>query len=341
MFDVATAYFDDIATAFFDSGKRVFVLYLFSAGIVALFFLVFIKKQRVYSAIRFLFAKDVWWSQSSRADYKIFFINKLIALFLSPLLITQLAAATAIFYFLFEHFPSRPIIFAQFSDGAIALIFTFCYLLLDDFARFYVHRLMHRWPLLWAFHKMHHSAETLTPITVFRTHPVEMVVFSLRSTLVQAIAIGGFVFFMGDRADLMTVIGANIFVFIFNLLGSNLRHSHIGVYYWKPIEKIIISPAQHQIHHSVDPAHWNKNYGVVLAVWDWLFGCHHYAEKQQQLVFGLSRVRVSASHGLAALYLSPVKEAWNILRTSMHRTYRKCTVIFSASANMAYLKESK
>ena len=64
--------------------------------------------------------------------------------------------------------------------------------------------------------------------------------------------------------------GVNIFIFLFNVFGSNLRHSHIGISYWKWLEFILISPAQHHLHHSVSKEHHDKNFGVSLAIWDWI-----------------------------------------------------------------------
>ena len=105
---------------------------------------------------------------------------------------------------------------------------------------------MHKWPILWAIHKVHHSATFLTPMTVFRTHPLEGVVFSLRSAFTQAISISSFVFLFGPQVDIATILGANIFIFAFNIAGSNLRHSHIDIRYWKWLEYLIISPALHK-----------------------------------------------------------------------------------------------
>ena len=65
---------------------------------------------------------------------------------------------------------------------------------LDDFSKFFIHRFMHKWPILWSIHKVHHSATTLTPMTVFRTHPLEGIIFSLRSSTTQAISISSFIF---------------------------------------------------------------------------------------------------------------------------------------------------
>ena len=97
----------------------------------------------------------------------------------------------------------------------IAILFTTTLFILDDAAKYVIHRALHRIPLLWCFHRVHHTAETLTPFTVYRTHPVEGIIFALRAIFVQALAIGVFFFFFGDRVELLTLLGANIFSFFF------------------------------------------------------------------------------------------------------------------------------
>ena len=148
--------------------------------------------------------------------------------------------------------------------------FTVCHFLCDDLSKYLVHRALHRWPVLWAFHKVHHSATTLTPLTVYRTHPLEAVIFSLRGSAVQAVVVAVFIFFFGSAVDLFTVLGASVFLFAFNAAGSNLRHSHVRIGYGRRLERILMSPAQHQIHHSVEERHHDKNFGTVLSLWDWL-----------------------------------------------------------------------
>ena len=51
---------------------------------------------------------------------------------------------------------------------------------------------MHKIPLLWEIHKTHHSARVLTPITIFRTHPLEGLIFVIRSAITQGIVIALF-----------------------------------------------------------------------------------------------------------------------------------------------------
>ena len=145
-------------------------------------------------------------------------------------------------------------------------------------------------------------------MTVFRTHPLEGVIFSLRGAFTQAISISLFVFFFGSKVDIATILGANIFIFAFNIAGANLRHSHIDISYWKWIEFIIISPAQHQLHHSVLQKHHDKNFGVALALWDWLFGSLHHSENINQLKLGIDINQKEETHSLTSLYFDPLKE---------------------------------
>jgi len=167
--------------------------------------------------------------------------------------------------------------------------------------------------MLWCFHQVHHSAEVLTPVTVYRTHPVEAVIFALRSVLVQALVIAGFIFFFGNRAELLAILGANAFLFIFNVAGSNLRHSHVWISYGSAIERWLISPAQHQIHHSVENRHYDRNFGAVLAVWDRMGGSLCLAKANRPSGFGLGTTQ-NQPHTLKALYLQPFVLAFRYAR---------------------------
>ena len=113
------------------------------------------------------------------------------------------------------------------------------------------------------------------------------------------------------RDSLYTVLGVNIFVFLFNILGSNLRHSHVGIRYWKWVEYIFISPAQHQLHHSIARDHHDKNFGAALAVWDWLFGSLHHSVEFDTLELGIEKNQKDESHDLKYLYINPFVEIKN------------------------------
>ena len=103
-------------------------------------------------------------------------------------------------------------------------------------------------------------------------------------------------------------------VFIFNVLGANLRHSHISISYWRWLENIFISPAQHQIHHSVEAKHYNKNYGAILAIWDNLTKTLYFSDKQQNITFGLVEKQSIKEQELIYLYFSSFTYFYKSLR---------------------------
>ena len=286
--------------------------YLLSAILIAMVWLVLRKKVSLYGALAKIFDPSILLSRSSLADVKVFFLNKIFMFFISPLLITQLLIATAIFNAL-SSLDWNPAKFgSHFAVTTVIASFTTFLFLFEDFSKYIVHRWMHKLPFLWAFHKVHHSAEKLTPLTVFRTHPVEGVVFSFRSAVVQGISISFFYYLFGNKVDLATILGVNVFLFFFNVLGSNLRHSHISIRYWTWLERFLISPAQHQLHHSIAEEHYDKNFGASLAVWDWMFGSLHLSVEKEDFQMGVKETDEYDAHSLKAIYVAPLFEAINI-----------------------------
>ena len=310
-------YIGDIFHHFVDPKKRVFLGYILLSVAIAFLWLIFFRKKGLKSAFFQVFDKKILLSGSAISDYKMFLINRVLMLVLSPYLLTQLAVATFLYYSLL----SLPVSdFLSSLSGTptviVATFFTVVFFTFDDFTKYWVHRWMHKWPMLWALHKVHHSAETLNPITVYRTHPLEGILFSLRGAFSQGIVISMFFFIFGDRVDLVTILGVNFLVFSFHVAGSNLRHSHIDIKYWSWLEKILISPAQHQLHHSLDERHYDKNFGAALALWDWMFGSLHHSEDIDNLVLGVEDDDFNP-RSIKELYLRPLKEILNIISESL------------------------
>ena len=320
-------YISDIFHHFVDPKKRVFLGYIILSIAIALFWLVFFKKKGLKAAFFKVFDKKILLSGSAISDYKMFIINRVLMLVLSPYLLTQLAVATFLYYSLL----SLPVSsFLSSLNGVptviAATLFTVVFFTFDDFTKYWVHRWMHKWPILWALHKVHHSAETLNPITVYRTHPLEGILFSLRGAFSQGIVISMFFFIFGDKVDLVTILGVNFLVFSFHIAGSNLRHSHIDIKYWSWLEKILISPAQHQLHHSLDERHYDKNFGAALAIWDWIFGSLHHSEDIDNLVLGVEDDDFNP-RSIKELYMKPLKEILNILSESLS-SFKSLSKIF-------------
>ena len=170
----------DLADPFFNPKKRVFVGYLISALLIAIGVQIYATRTSFTRAHSILFSKKLWLSLSARADYKIMVINQALMIGVGPRLISKLALATVIFESLHIWFDGRTILAPNASGWQITIYFTVFLFLIDDGTKYVVHRALHRFKFLWAFHKIHHTAEVLTPLTVYRTHPIEMIIFSLR-----------------------------------------------------------------------------------------------------------------------------------------------------------------
>ncbi|CAH0255268.1 sterol desaturase [Pseudomonas mediterranea] len=158
------------------------------------------------------------------------------------------------------------------EDGlSLVLLYGLGVFLVKDFAHYWVHRAFHsRW--LWAFHKVHHSAPVLVPATASRIHFVERIVGTLSITACLGLYVGIFWYLAGGEISHYRLFGVTYVVLIFNSLAANLRHTHVWLSFGPVLEHLLNSPAQHQIHHSDAPRHFNRNFGTNLSLWDWMFG---------------------------------------------------------------------
>ena len=218
--EIITEYLTNIGNQFIDPKKRVFLAYIAISIFIAFIWFILNKKFSLIEALKKIFDKKIFFSKSAKSDYKIFLINQLIMMFVSPFLITQLTIATALYFYLHTIDWLSVGMFKSTMPILVIISFTTFQFTIDDFSKYIVHRFMHKWPILWSLHKVHHSATVLTPITVFRTHPLEGIIFSLRSSVTQAISISFFIFLFGSSVDLYTILGVNVFVFLFNIFGS-------------------------------------------------------------------------------------------------------------------------
>ena len=156
----------DFFANFLNPEKRLFIGYLISAAFIAIIWLRMVQKKPLTNIVSGFFNSNIWFSKSAMADYKLMIINQFFIKLLAPILIGQLALTIFVFENMHLLF-SRPS--ASLPVWMVMLIFTTALFILDDFSRYLLHRLMHRIPLLWRFHKAHHSATNLTPLTVLRT----------------------------------------------------------------------------------------------------------------------------------------------------------------------------
>lgn len=262
------------------------------------------------SLLRFLFPPSLYRTASSWVDVKVYFAGRVVA----PLIAAIMVPFKALIAVTIAVAVAGGEIAAKSGEaGAFSIIIaSLIVALVNDFSYYVVHRLSHESVLLWPFHKLHHSAEVLTPITAKRNHPV----FDLLRELIGAVMLApiyGIVFGLFGIIDFATIFGVGVLIALMNVMGGALRHSHIWLDFGPVMDRIFISPAQHQIHHSLAPEHHDKNYGLTLAIWDWMFGTLYIPEGREELAFGVadrSGVREpQVHHTLKDAYLVPFAEA--------------------------------
>jgi sterol desaturase/sphingolipid hydroxylase (fatty acid hydroxylase superfamily) len=192
-----------------------------------------------------------------------------------------------------------------------------------DLGEFVSHLMQHTIKPLWEFHKVHHSSTFLTPLTTYRSHPVSNILDGVLMGLFAALPAGIAAFAWGFKFDdLLLLSGTVNLAFTVGLLGV-LQHSHFPISFG-PLERVLVSPLMHQVHHSTKPEHWNKNYGSRLSVWDWCLGTAVILPKGEKIRFGLNPVedQRGAYSNILWCYAGPFIQCAKLLRAKRCVTRR-------------------
>jgi sterol desaturase/sphingolipid hydroxylase (fatty acid hydroxylase superfamily) len=284
--------------------KRVFVPFLLGAALLAAIVWALRLRRRV-SLVRFLFPRKIWLHPSALLDYRLMFARAVLqTVLLGPYVLTATGTAVLVGAELRLAFGPGP----RWDVGHTTVIALFSVLafLADDLGRWLVHMLAHRVPALWELHKVHHSAEVLTPFTVYRTHPFESVLMRSGAALGVGVVAGLMSFFFRGPITGWAILGVDAFSLLWNALGSNLRHSHVWISYGRVLEHVLISPAQHQIHHSEEPRHFHTNFGATFAFWDWIGRSLYVTRGRERLRFGLPPDELNHGPTVLSAWFAPL-----------------------------------
>lgn len=183
-----------------------------------------------------------------------------------------------------------------------------------EFGYWLDHYLSHKVPFLWEFHKVHHQAEALSPATNFRVHPMDTMVFSNILSLTMGPVNGATCYAFGLPFEQTSMFGYFTVLTFFAFIVVQLQHSHVWIPFTGTLGKIFVSPAHHQIHHSANPIHFDKNMGSCLAIFDWLFGTLHLPTKRREkLVFGTGSNQVDP-HSVMESIVNPYIRGFGHIR---------------------------
>lgn len=131
------------------------------------------------------------------------------------------------------------------------------FFLINDFLFWFSHMLRHKVRFLWYFHAIHHSQEHLNAMTTNRSHYGD----GWANAVIKAVP---YMILGGSLPSFMLYLVLNNFWGYF--IHANIR-TNLG-----PLKWVLVSPQFHRVHHSVEPDHFDKNYGERLILWDWMFG---------------------------------------------------------------------
>lgn len=296
---------------------------LLSAFVVAATFLLVKRGRarpvRVAAIVRALLPKRWLRSDSVRADVGLLLFNTFVAgalfgwtLVSASLVQATLARALDPAFGSAAWFVVSPVVHTAILSVTIYLAYEFGY---------YVdHYLKHRVPVLWHFHRVHHSATDLNPLTNARIHPVDGAIFANITALCTGTmgALVEHVFAAPNGSIPLWNVNAIMFVALFLLL--HLQHSHVWIPFTGRLGKLILSPAHHQLHHSDNPKHFNRNLGATLAIFDRIGGTLLVPTKQREhLTYGAGSFDYDP-HSATGTLLMPFVDAAKEVRANVARS---------------------
>lgn len=285
---------------------------LYLPSTLAIVFCIWLLRGRETGFLRFLAPRELYLHPSTLLDAKLALFNTLLtasgaisALFVAPYVTWWVIQSLST---LGGELSVEPTGWARGAAAAAILFLT------QDFCRYWNHYIHHTNRVLWPFHAVHHSAEVMTPVTFMRAHPVYYAIQVLLMSLLLGTAQALLLFALVGQIDFWVVYAGTLAFNAYVFLGAHLRHSHIWVSYGPVLEHLLISPSQHQVHHSSDPRHFDKNFGEVFAIWDWMFGTLYIPESREVLTFGIADAdgrRIEQPHPtLRAALVHPFVEVW-------------------------------
>ncbi|WP_044405015.1 sterol desaturase family protein [Lacinutrix sp. Hel_I_90] len=151
------------------------------------------------------------------------------------------------------------------------------FFIVSDFTQWNTHRLLHRIPFLWNFHKVHHSVKEMGFAAHLRYHWMEPIVY--KSLLYIPIAIIG-----GFDAQHVAI------VHFFSIAIGHLNHANLGWDYGV-LKYVFNNPKMHIWHHAKklpEKAKYGVNFGLTLSVWDFIFNTNHVPYNGKTIELGFS-----------------------------------------------------
>jgi sterol desaturase/sphingolipid hydroxylase (fatty acid hydroxylase superfamily) len=249
------------------TGERFVATVLWVFGFIVLMELVTARRWRRYLTRTFL--TDLTYFLFFTAGVYYFFFSKPVERLAHYVVVTYMSG------FVIDAFGWLPI-----GLKALAFIMTI------DFLEWCMHRLGHANKWYWKFHCIHHTPETLTPLSKFRIHWGDMLVFGT---------------FKAIPILLLGHMGVTWMPYLPLGLLQIFSHFDVDIHYGPVLGRLLVSPRYHRVHHSADPAQRNTNFGIIFSCWDYIFGTAN-ADLTRPKALGLPETHVPDSFAVQFFY---------------------------------------
>lgn len=184
------------------------------------------------------------------------------------------------------HLPAFPEPLRQVVAFLVLDAWTYCW-----------HRANHRVPLLWRFHRMHHSDPSMDVSTATRFHIGEIAISSaVRLPVIVAAGIP---------------LGVIVLYDFTLLLATQFHHANLGLPATldRLLRYAVVSPNMHKVHHSRERVETDSNYSSVLSLWDRLFGTYRQKDDYHAIHFGVDGLDQEHQQTVAGLLVTPIRSA--------------------------------
>jgi len=174
----------------------------------------------------------------------------------------------------------------KFLETALAVV-------LLDYTLYLWHVLTHKLPFLWRFHQIHHADLDLTASTAIRFHFGEITI----SVLFRA----GQIMLIGVSPNALQIWQGLLFLSIL------FHHSNVRLpkNLEEKIQKFIVTPRLHGIHHSIESGEMNSNWSSGLTIWDFLHGTFRNDVPQNEITIGIKDHKTIETVKLKKMLIEP------------------------------------
>lgn len=182
-----------------------------------------------------------------------------------------------------------PLVTASFTGSLVAILL---FMFVGDFFLYWMHRLQHRWHILWRGHALHHSDQAVGVTSATRLHMMDVLGRHLFFTIPYPILFGI------PKPEYVVLMLIPVAWAYFIHLNLNIG---FGRLWW-----IATSPQYHRMHHSVEARHRDTNFAAFFPIWDIVFGTA-CAERS----FPETGCEVPDARTLSDYFFYPLRAFWN------------------------------